>query len=154
MARTLLLDKITVQYSPRTSGNGDPSKKEELRDKLLDAFKRSNMDLENLTKRCRNAKNLSLDVVYRIFHGSEVEGRERKDLDNMLKILLDVLPERFSVQDKSKQREGLGLIAGEDDTKIFEIHCAKKKVYEENEEGLELAIFQLDEADVLFKESQ
>jgi len=51
-------------------------------------------------------------------------------------------------QDKTKERNGLGLIGGDKDNNVFEIHCLKKKVFRESDEGMDLEISALNEEDV------
>jgi len=48
--------------------------------------------LPSVRNSCRN-KRLSLDVCFRLLGDTAESGRKTKDLDNMLKILLDVLPD-------------------------------------------------------------
>ena len=144
--RRTLLTKVSVAYVPRTSNRKDPEKKEQLRDKIIEAIRTSGQDLDLLKEKCLKEDYLSLDVKYRLYNDPKVEGRSRKDIDNLLKILLDVLPERLSVQDR-KGRKGLGIISDDKDTKIFEIHCSKILVDMEKEEGMDLEIYALDPAD-------
>lgn len=144
--RRTLLPKISVAYVPRTSNRKDPEKKEQLRDKIIEAIGTSGQDLDLLKEKCLKEDYLSLDVKYRLYNDPKVEGRSRKDIDNLLKILLDVLPQRLSVQDR-KGRKGLGIISDDKDTKIFEIHCSKILVDTEREEGMDLEIYALDPAD-------
>ena len=144
--RKTLLSKISVSYIPRTSNRKDPEKKEKLRDKLREAIISSGQDFDRLKQDCLKENYLSLDVTYRLYNDPKVEGRSRKDIDNLLKILLDVLPEKLSIQD-GKGRRGLGIISDDKDTKIFEIHCSKKLVDVESDEGLDLEISALDDAE-------
>ncbi len=144
--RRTLLPKVSVAYVPRTSNRKDPEKKEQLRDNIIEAIRTSGRDLDLLKEKCLKEDYLSLDVTYRLYNDPKVEGRSRKDIDNLLKILLDVLPEKLSVQDR-KGRKGLGIISDDKDTKIFEIHCSKILVDTEKEEGMDLEIYALDSAD-------
>ncbi|MDG6994614.1 MAG: hypothetical protein JRN52_01715 [Nitrososphaerota archaeon] len=144
--KRILLPKISIAYIPRTSNRKDPEKKEELRDRIRAAIVSSGNDFEELKQNCLKEDYLSLDVTYRLYNDPKVEGRSRKDLDNLLKILLDVLPEKLSIQD-NKGRKGLGIISDDKDTKIFEICCRKKLVEVESEEGMDLEIYALDEAE-------
>ncbi|HZY93782.1 MAG TPA: hypothetical protein VFE98_02850 [Candidatus Bathyarchaeia archaeon] len=68
-----------------------------------------------------------------------VESRAKKDLDNLLKILLDTLPDYM---DRAKTVRGLGLIEEDNDYLVFEIHVIKKFVTKEADAGLDLEIFE------------
>lgn len=66
-------------------------------------------------------KELFIDVCFYLYQ-SERSGDSKKDLDNLLKILLDVLSvNMINGQDK---KSGLGFL--KDDSQIFKLHCEKK----------------------------
>lgn len=121
-------------YEPKTYGSNDVERKKELRDLILSKI----VNLEEIQKSCRG-KRLSVDVCFNLFSDTNVEGRKTKDLDNMLKIFCDIFPDFV---DRAKTVKGLGLIEEDRDDMIFEIHCEKKLVRLESEEGIDFSIFE------------
>lgn len=119
-------------YTPKTYGNNDKARKIELRDLILSKIE----NLDEIQKSCKG-KRLSLEIIFSLFSDTAVEGRKTKDLDNMLKIFCDVLPEYL---DQDRTEKGLGLIEDKRDDMIFEIHCIKKLVMDESQEGVEFTI--------------
>jgi Holliday junction resolvase RusA-like endonuclease len=65
------------------------------------------------------------------------EGRTKKDLDNLLKIVLDVLPVKMDSEGKN---DGLGLIKKDHDHLVYEIKSTKTIVFKEKEEGIDIEI--------------
>jgi hypothetical protein len=63
-------------------------------------------------------KLLSIAVCFYLYSGSAEEGRAKKDLDNLLKIVLDTLTDHL---DRRHTEEGLGLIEEDGDHLIFEV---------------------------------
>ena len=63
-----------------------------------------------------------------------------KDLDNLLKITLDVLPKYM---DNKKENKGLGII--ENDNLVNEIHAEKIFVKEDAKQGIDIEISKVDE---------
>jgi hypothetical protein len=130
-----LLPKVALTgFTPRTRGGGDVAKKIVTRDLFL-------AEIHNLPEvpKKRRGKELSLDVCFYLFGKSSLTGRAGKDLDNLLKIVLDTLPDYM---DKLKTERGLGLIEEDNDHLIFEIHATKQLVSEEAQEGMDLEIFE------------
>lgn len=121
-------------YEPKTYGSNDVERKKELRDLILSKIS----NLMEIQKNCRG-KRLSLDVCFNLFADTDVEGRKTKDLDNMLKIFCDVLPDFV---DRGKKIKGLGLIEEDRDDMIFEIHCKKRLVRLESDEGIDFNIYE------------
>jgi len=72
-----------------------------------------------------------------LWGGSKVEGRTKKDLDNLLKIVCDVLADYM---DSEKTNRGLEIMRT--DNSIYEIHCSKDIVDDENDEGIDIEIFE------------
>jgi len=70
-----------------------------------------------------------------LWGGSGVEGRANKDLDNLLKVVFDVLCEYM---DENEKNPGLGLM--KNDKMIFEVHATKKTVTMKKDEGLDIKI--------------
>ena len=137
-----VLFKVEVRgYEPLTAGHGDEViRKEKLRDEIINSI---NSDSGN-PKNCLD-KHLSLNVCYNLFHDEKNPQRYEKDLDNLLKLLLDVLPQHMDNTDPT--REGLGLMRDNHDKMIFEINCSKKLVDDNKKEGLDLQIKEVIEPD-------
>lgn len=110
--------------------------------KLRNFLRAQNTHIDESVEKCID-KCLSIDVCFYLFNGSTETGRSRKDLDNLLKILCDVLPESM-VGDGNvvTGKEGLGLLRNNADDAIYEIHCMKRYVSSIEDEGLDCAIFE------------
>ena len=135
MKGSTLLPKIALRgFTPRTYGGGDVAKKKVIRDLLLKKIE----DLPEVQSKCRG-KTLSLDVSFYLYGKSSLEGRASKDLDNLLKIVLDALPDYM---DKNKTERGLGLIEEDYDHLTFELHATKQLVSAEEYEGVDLEVFE------------
>ena len=81
---------------------------------------------------------IRLEVLFRLWKGSTkvTNTRSEKDLDNLLKPILDVLQ---SHRDEKKNEPGLNLI--ENDKLVYEINARKVIVEEEKNEGIHIAVF-------------
>ena len=128
-----LFKKSIDGFTPLTSARSRVSRKVILRDRLALVI----TNAEEIRK-TTEGKQLSLKVQFRLFDGSGQAGRTGKDLDNLLKIFCDVLP-RFMDNVAPPKEKGLGLI--DSDNSLFEIHCSKKLVRREDQEGIDLEIF-------------
>jgi len=80
-------------------------------------------------------KKLFVEVCFYL-HSSERTGDSKKDLDNLLKILLDVLSENM-INGQNKM-SGFGFVR--DDSDIVKINCEKKIVKSKERAGLDLKI--------------
>lgn len=133
MAQPLLSINLK-RYVPKTSGRNDLARKKELRDLILAKIE----NIDEIKQKCLG-KKLSFKICFNLYSDSDEEGRKIKDLDNMLKIFCDVFPDFI---DRDKTTKGLGLIPADQDDLIFEIHCEKKLVDSESEEGIDFSIFE------------
>ena len=129
-----MLGVITIRgdFEPKTAKPGDEvERKEELRDTIRERIK----NLPEIQENCKG-KEISLDVCFYL-NKERVEDKSRytKDLDNLLKIVLDVLPDYM---DNAKINEGLGLF--KNDNLVFEIHATKEFIFNKNDEGIEIKI--------------
>lgn len=129
-----ILDISLTRFIPQTYANNCTARKIKLRD----AIKSEIPDLSYVQRNSRG-KKLSLDVCFNLFNKSTELGRKDKDLDNMLKILLDTLPDYM---DRAKKNEGLGLVPEDHDDLIFHIDCRKNLVADDSQEGIDLRIFE------------
>jgi len=91
-------------------------------------------DLKTIQTRCEN-QHLLIDVSFRVIESDE-KGRSKTDLDNLLKILLDVLS--INMVNGQTPISGLGLIRN--DAQIYEIRCKKIPVTQETDEGINIQI--------------
>ena len=92
---------------------------------------------ENLPKikELTEGRRLAIDVCYYLLESNE-SGKSKKDLDNLLKILLDVLS--TNMKNGQDYSPGLGLVW--DDAFVYKIKCEKKENFKENMEGFDLRI--------------
>lgn len=124
--------EIKLVGTPLTSS----SRKKVERKKQLKSLieKELGKDLKKIRERCKD-KRLLIDVSFRVIESDET-GHSKRDLDNLLKILLDVL----SVNMVNGQDPILGVGLVENDSQIYEIRCKKIPVNLENEERVDLQI--------------
>jgi Holliday junction resolvase RusA-like endonuclease len=129
-AMETLLDLTIVPFEPLTPGSGQNTG--DWRETLASAIRQrlSQDDLEQLKHRLAG-KLVGITVVFLLWKGSPKVSDTRlvKDLDNLLKIVFDVL--RYSP-------EGLGLI--EEDSYIGEVYATKQLVSKEEDEGYRIII--------------
>ena len=129
-----LLNASIRGFEPATA-NEDPSKRKR---KLKEEILKSNSISDQARKLCRESAKLSIHVRFYLYRNSGVRGRSEKDLDNLLKIFCDVLPDNIDNAIPPTDK-GLGLIAS--DSAIFEIRCSKELVDNEQDEGIDYEIF-------------
>jgi len=121
-------------FEPLTDNDNPMERKAALREAI-----KEKIDLEKAKKDCEN-KLFSLKVIYYLNKNTKILGQYKKDLDNMTKIVSDVLTDYLSEQDKvSKQKTGLGLIR--DDKDIHELHLVKKFVDKDTDQGLDIKLY-------------
>ncbi|MDH3311815.1 MAG: RusA family crossover junction endodeoxyribonuclease [Nitrosopumilus sp.] len=110
---------------------------------LKETIKQNTKNLDEIKKFCKD-KKLAINVKFFLYDGSkdespQPEGRVKKDLDNLLKIVLDVLPEKMDSEGKN---DGLGLITKDYDHLVFEIKSTKEIVSRKKDEGIDIVISQ------------
>ena len=129
-----LLTEFSIRkFTPMTGGRKtDVERKKQLREKLLEEID----DLSNIQKKTRG-KRLSIFVRFYLFEDPKQYTRYEKDIDNMLKIFCDVLPDYI---DKGKTIPGIGLIEEDNDHLIFEVNAVKEIVKHESQEGMDVEI--------------
>lgn len=128
--------KIALQieirnFNPETASKNKIKRKQELKNAIS---KKIGKNYDKILKRVIG-RELLIDVCY-YFYQSDTTGSSKKDLDNLLKILLDVLSVNM-VNGQDKKR-GLGFVG--DDSKVFEIQARKKIINDEKKTGLDLKI--------------
>jgi len=124
---------MTVKkFEPKTAKRGKEMtiRKKELRNELL----KQNNNLEDIRNNFKD--KISIDVCFNLYSGVQKDvSRYKKDLDNMLKIVLDVLKEKM---DDDVKEPGLGVI--NDDNLIYEIISRKRLVDLPSDEGIDIRI--------------
>ena len=125
-----LLNISIDEFEPMTDSTNVVNRKNELKDKLQDKIP----NLDEIKKKCKNT-DLSVNVCFNLYDKGN-EGSREKDLDNLLKILLDALTDNLE-DDKNKKR--FGIISN--DKQIFHIDCRKKFVSDESQSGIDLKIY-------------
>lgn len=133
------LVKIKIRnFEPLTANNDPMKRKSILKEKI-----KEQIDLQKVKKDCEN-KLFSLKITYYLNNNTDIEGKYRKDLDNMTKLVSDVLADHLSHQEKDLgEKTGLGLIR--DDKDIHEMHTIKKFVKNDSEQGLDISLYKWSE---------
>ena len=130
----MMLGKISVRgFTPQTVKSGGTTIRKEA---LQEAFEKQNPNLNKLQDKCRG-KKLSLNVTFYLNKNTPDKTSYKKDLDNLLKILMDVIKEEM---DDAKKKAGLGLVIENKDEEIFEINCHKEFVSSKDDEGIDLVV--------------
>lgn len=126
---------ITISVSgfePKTAkGKETTFRKLQLRDEFL-----AQNNIEKI-KHIFIGKKISVDVCFYLYEDPRDSSRYNKDMDNLLKIVFDVLSEYM---DNDKKNPGLGLIEADKDYLIYELHSTKKLVRLESQEGIDVTI--------------
>ena len=131
----IMLGKISVRkFTPKTVKKGKETTKR--KKDLQKAFMQQNSNISELQERCKG-KKLSINVTFYLNENTPDKTSFKKDLDNLLKILMDVIKEEM---DDSERKTGLGLILENNDEEIFEIICHKEFVQSEEDEGIDLIV--------------
>ena len=104
---------------------------------MKEAFVEQNRTkLPELKEKCKG-KRLSLNVTFYLNENTADKSSYKKDLDNLLKILMDVIKEEM---DDNEKKIGLGLVVKNMDEEIFEINCHKEFVSSDDGEGIDLVV--------------
>lgn len=134
-----LLTPIRIRgYNPLTSRKYPKDRKIELKKILETEINKKDLKLEKIQKRCKG-NPLSIKIKYYLLKSNE-DGTAKKDLDNLLKLLFDVLSDDMVKNNTDDKLKGLGLMT--DDEMIYEIRCSKKIVTEEKDMGFDISIFE------------
>ncbi len=125
-----ILDIAVVPFEPVTTGSGQgiAEKQARLRKAIMDRVKPD--ELAGLAEK-RPDRLVTLTVLFFLWKGSAKVSNTRsvKDLDNLLKIVLDVL---------KLGPQGLGIV--EEDSYVCEVYSAKQLVDYEKEEGYRIIV--------------
>lgn len=130
-----MLGKLSIRnFKPKTAKRGKETTKRKKR--LREVFVNQNKNIEELQEICKG-KYLSVKVVFHLNEDTTDKTSYKKDLDNLLKILMDVIKEEM---DDNEKNTGLGLVIKNQDEDVFEIICHKKFVSRDEEEGIDIEI--------------
>lgn len=130
-----MLGKISIRnFKPKTAKRGKETTKR--KKELQEAFVNQNKNLGELQESCKG-KYLSIRVIFYLNEDTEDKSSYKKDLDNLLKILMDVIKEEM---DDKEKKTGLGLVIKNQDEDVFEIICSKEFVLRDEDEGIDLEI--------------
>ena len=116
---------------PETASKNSMKRKRKLK---LAIGKKIGKRLSKIRERTLN-RHLMIDVTYRLYVDKN-SGSSKKDIDNLLKILFDVLSKNMVNGQESKK--GLGITL--DDSFIHEIKAKKIEVTSKKEQGFDLMI--------------
>ena len=126
------LEEIHIRnFIPETASKDSIKRKNALK-RVIGA--KIGKDLPKIRERTLN-RLLLVDVTYRLYVDKN-SGSSKKDLDNLLKILFDVLSKNMVNGQESKK--GLGIM--KDDSFIYEIKAKKIEVNSKKEQGFDLMI--------------
>lgn len=129
------LGKLIVRgFKPQTTNKGKETTR---KNDLHDAFCKQNPHFSIEQKKCMSEK-LSLDVIFYLNKATFDMTNYKKDLDNLLKILMDIIKEEM---DDDKKVGRLGLVKNKDED-LFEITYCKKFVKTDKDEGINLTVFE------------
>ena len=118
-------------FNPETASSHKIKRKKELKKAISKKIGKQHQVILEMVR----GRDLFIDVCFYLYQ-SEQTGTSKKDLDNLLKILLDVLSVNM-VNGQDKKR-GLGFLR--DDSQAFKIHCEKKIINNPKNTGLDLKI--------------
>ncbi len=96
------------------------------------------LKLSDIQLRCKE-KPLGVKAIFYLLK-STMDGDSKKDLDNLLKILFDVLSYDMIQDNKDEDLRGLGFM--KDDEMVFEVRSSKSIVTTKDEMGFEISIYE------------
>jgi len=135
MKGTVLLEKIKIRgFTPVTTAGDYVERKKALKKVILSKIQ----NIDELRQKTLGEK-LYLDICFYLNAQTGEEGDTQKDLDNLLNLVFDVLPQSFT-DEKNELIEGLGLIEGKSDYMIFETFASKVFVKTHDQEGYDIEI--------------
>ncbi len=132
-----LVDIHVIPFEPGTPGSGkDIGEKQSKRTAILERV--SQEELAKF-KEALKGRLVTITLGFFLWRGSSKTTNTRavKDLDNLIKILFDVL---------GKGQQGLGLL--EEDSYICEVYAKKELVADQSEEGLRIIIEEYEDEEM------
>ena len=95
-------------------------------------------NLAELRNKTLNTKML-LEICFYLNNNTTETGNWQKDLDNLLNVVFDVIPQHFT-DEKNQDIDGLGLTEGKSDYMIHEVIAIKKFVDSREKEGIDIEL--------------
>ena len=134
-----LLTPLKIRgFNPLTAGKNKRQRKIDLKERILKKIKEDNLKLERIRHLCKG-NPLAIRAKFYLLE-TDASGTSEKDLDNLLKILLDVLSYNMIKNNNEERLRGLDFM--KDDEMAYEIRCAKKIITKIEEAGLDLSIYE------------
>lgn len=134
-----LLTPLKIRgFNPLTARKNKRQRKIDLKNIIINKLKEQNLKLEKIKKLC-NKKPLGIKARFYLLE-TGAAGSSEKDLDNLLKILFDVLSYDMIKNNTEEKLRGLNLM--KDDERVYEIRASKKIVKELRDAGLDLSIYE------------
>jgi Holliday junction resolvase RusA-like endonuclease len=134
-----LVDIPVIPFEPPTTGSGHDigDKQGKLRSAIMERV--SQNEIEKF-KEALKGRLVTITLGFFLWKGSTKTTNTRavKDLDNLMKIIFDVL---------GKSQQGLGLL--EEDSYICEVYAKKELVEDSSEEGLRIIIEEYEDEQML-----
>ena len=134
-----LVDIPVIPFEPPTTGSGHDigEKQGKLRSAILERVTQNEL---GKFKEALKGRLVTITLGFFLWKGSSKTTNTRavKDLDNLMKIIFDVL---------GKGQQGLGLL--EEDSYICEVYAKKELVEDQSEEGLRIIIEEYEDDDML-----
>ena len=133
-----LVDIPVIPFEPPTTGSGHDigDKQGKLRSAILERFSQNEI---SKFKEALKGRLVTITLGFFLWKGSAKTTNTRavKDLDNLMKIIFDVL---------GKGQQGLGIL--EEDSYICEVYAKKELVDEQAEEGLRIIIEEYEDEEM------
>jgi Holliday junction resolvase RusA-like endonuclease len=133
-----LVDIPVIPFEPPATGDGRDigEKQGKLRNAIMERVSQTEM---GKFKEALKGHLVTITLGFFLWKGSTMTTNTRavKDLDNLMKIIFDVL---------GKGQQGLGLI--EEDSYICEVYAKKELVENQSEEGLRIIIEEYEDEDM------
>ena len=114
-------------------------RKRALRDEIKK--RHDSKDLDRIGRSYSHGERIRLDICFYLYKEEKDTGGHRKDIDNLLKIPLDVLSEHMDNSDSPEK--GVGLIPGNRDELVYELYAEKVHVADPKEAGFDVRFFRI-----------
>ena len=118
-------------FNSLTSSKQPRQKKIAMKKAILNELGERKLKLSDIQLRCKE-RPLGVKAIFYLLK-SGTEGDSKKDLDNLLKILFDVLSDDMIKNNKEEELRGLGLM--KDDEMVFEVRSSKRIVTTKHDMG-------------------
>ena len=125
--------RVPIEPMSGTKGKRKYARKKE----LIDAITKAKGEELETARAALRGKKVSIAVEFSLWKGDTTHTNTtgRKDIDNLLKIVLDALQTKV---DKQERMEGLGLI--DNDDSVYHVEATKRLVETSGEVGLRLTV--------------